>query len=1124
MRSVEPATGLAARTRFGHLVRNLLFAGIGLVLVVTAALLWYVHTDSFRSLVRRHLVSALQTITGGRIELAKLTIAPFRLRVEAYNLTIHGTEAADQLPYAHADRLSAEIKIISLVEREYGFRSLAIDHPVVHIIVHRDGSTNQPTPRASLTRKTSPLEELFAISINHLEAGHGELVWNDRKIPLDLRAHDLSLALNYSLLHRNYQAVLRARNVETRLAAFPPLVWSVATQVILGQNDARISSFEWSSGQSHLEASGRLESFSEPRLALTYAGRLDLADLAALGKLPGVHSGMLEIAGKGNWAVEDFFVSGRAAVKNVEWREPNFLLPNASGSASYAASSSALKISDIQARVLGGTASGHVEAVDWLGWQATPGKHLTQQNRGSVNLKIKGISIASLAAAVKAGKLPLRRLHVAGLLEGSVASHWFGSVERAETSFSLAVIPPPPSPANEIPLAANADGIYRASSDELELANLKLATRSSILQASGKLARSALLRLSLTTTDLHEWQPIVDAFGGPELPVTLHGRASFSGDARGRLRDFAVAGRVEASNFETLLRTSATTPPPRFHWDTLAADLRASPQAISVHNGMLAHGATSIHFDSSASLLRGELSATSQILLHLRVHQAQLADLESLTGYNYPVTGTVELSLTAAGTRSNPHGDGHVELKDGTFYGQPLARLSSDLHFAGDEIQLNNTAAVYRDGGIAGGISYNSATRGFHFILSGKNFELLHFTQLHSGKIRIGGKLDFVAHGDGSLDAPIVNANIHLRDLTFDNERAGDFTFNAVTHEADIELTGRSNFANAQLAIDGGIHMRGNWPARLALRFEAFDLDSLLRPYLGAHVTSHVPAAGNLQLSGPLVDPGRLTAVGELTSFSASLENLLVHNEGPIHFTVKDRVLALNRLRLVGDGTDLTADGTAQLDGNHDLDLRSDGRLNLKVIEGIVPGLSGGGLVSIAVRVNGTYESPLLVGKLAVENGSVSYLDLPNGLSEMNGSLVFNQDRLQIETLNARVGGGNVSFSGFMAYSPHINFNVSADAHGVRLRPAGISATSDAELHLTGTSQDALLSGEVTVLKLNLTPNFDFARYLEGLRQTTTLPESSSLLNGLRVDIHVVTTPELEMEAAAAKVSGDADL
>jgi translocation and assembly module TamB len=213
-----------------------------------------------------------------------------------------------------------------------------------------------------------------------------------------------------------------------------------------------------------------------------------------------------------------------------------------------------------------------------------------------------------------------------------------------------------------------------------------------------------------------------------------------------------------------------------------------------------------------------------------------------------------------------------------------------------------------------------------------------------------------------------------------------------------------------------------------------------------------------------------------------------------------------------------------QLTGTHDLDLGSDGRINLKLIEVVAPGWSGSGLVSVALRVGGTISAPSLAGKLEVANGSVSSVDLPNSLSEMNGTLVFNQDRLQIQTLNARIGGGKVTFSGFMTYSPHINFNISANAHEVRLRPAGISATSDAELHLTGTSHDAQLSGDVTVLKLNLTPGFDFARYLEGFRQTTSLPEGSSLLNNLRIDIHVVTTPELQMEAAAAKVSGDADL
>jgi translocation and assembly module TamB len=421
-------------------------------------------------------------------------------------------------------------------------------------------------------------------------------------------------------------------------------------------------------------------------------------------------------------------------------------------------------------------------------------------------------------------------------------------------------------------------------------------------------------------------------------------------------------------------------------------------------------------------------------------------------------------------------------------------------------------------------VAYNWQTSGFHFNLTGENFNLVHFSQVQAGKIKVAGKLDFTASGDGTPDAPIVNAKIRLRDLSFDNERAGDFNFDAVTHGSEMQLIGRSNFQNAQLAINGNVHMRDDWPAQLSLRFEALDVDSLLRPYLGTRISGHVPAAGNLQLSGPLRHPELLTAKADLTSFAATVENFAIHNEGPIHFAVQNRVLALEHLRLVGDGTDMTAQGTAQLTGDHELDLHSDGRLNLRLIEGITPGLSGSGLVSIAVKVTGTYNTPVLTGKLDVSNGAVSYIDLPNGLSEMNGTLVFNQDRLQIQSLNGRVGGGNVSLSGFMTYSPHVTFNITASGHDVRLRPAGISATSDAELHLTGTPQDALLAGDVTVLKLNLTPGFDFARYLENFRQSTSLPQANSLLNNLRLDIHVVTTPELQMEAAAAKVSGDADL
>jgi translocation and assembly module TamB len=56
---------------------------------------WWVTTDSFQQMVRRKVVASIEKMTGGRVELGELHTIPFRLRVDARNLTIHGREAAD---------------------------------------------------------------------------------------------------------------------------------------------------------------------------------------------------------------------------------------------------------------------------------------------------------------------------------------------------------------------------------------------------------------------------------------------------------------------------------------------------------------------------------------------------------------------------------------------------------------------------------------------------------------------------------------------------------------------------------------------------------------------------------------------------------------------------------------------------------------------------------------------------------------------------------------------------------------------------------------------------------------------------------------------------------------------
>jgi translocation and assembly module TamB len=147
-------------------------------------------------------------------------------------------------------------------------------------------------------------------------------------------------------------------------------------------------------------------------------------------------------------------------------------------------------------------------------------------------------------------------------------------------------------------------------------------------------------------------------------------------------------------------------------------------------------------------------------------------------------------------------------------------------------------------------------------------------------------------------------------------------------------------------------------------------------------------------------------------------------------------------------------------------------------------------------------------------------------LSELNGSLLFTRDRVHIENLAARTGGGTLDLKGDATYlNKQLNFSLTATGKDVRLRyPPGVSSTADAELHWIGSRSSSAVSGDIRITKIAVTPGFDFGAYLERSRQFSTITVANSPLNNVKLDIHVVTAPELQMRTAIARLSGDADL
>jgi translocation and assembly module TamB len=290
-------------------------------------------------------------------------------------------------------------------------------------------------------------------------------------------------------------------------------------------------------------------------------------------------------------------------------------------------------------------------------------------------------------------------------------------------------------------------------------------------------------------------------------------------------------------------------------------------------------------------------------------------------------------------------------------------------------------------------------------------------------------------------------------------------------------------------------------------------------------VTGHSSADGQVHLVGPLRRPRELQLTASLDGLEAGIENVALHNDGPVRFSIANQALKIDQFHLIGDDTDISATGTVQLTGERDLDVRAQGRVNLKLIETFSPDFSSSGVVTVDLSLSGAFANPVTQGRVRVDHGAIAYIDLPSALSDINGSLVFNQDRLQIETLTAHTGGGLVTFGGYATNrGGKLSFDLTLQGQDVRLRyPPGISSTANAGLHFVGSSSGSTLTGDITVMKLAMTPGFDFGAYLDR-SQGSALPPTNRLLNRIRLDVHIVTTPELQMQTSSVRLSGDADL
>lgn len=1091
-------------------------------LLMISVFLWYITTDSFQQMVRRRLIASLEHATGGRVELGSFHAVPLRFEVEVRDLTIHGREVPTDKPLLHVDSMSAVVDLGAVLGVRMAFDRLTLVHPVVHIIYYPDGSTNQPNPRQP---SPATFDQIFAISIRRLEVKEGELLLQEKRIPVEFVSNDVAARLDYSFLHRQYSGDISIGRAETQFSGYRPFAWGAKTDFSIGHDEIQVRSFTATSEGSRLQGGGTVTDLRHPVFKGTFDLLLDLHQAGAVARKPNTTSGKLKVRGTGLWSPSTYDTAGQFELSDGAWTDSMFSTKELAASGRYALDPRKFALTQVQGRALRGTFTSEVEVANWNVPEKPAKGAKPLQQRGTAVVKVRDISLLDLLGGLGPRFRQLQAERLAGSVSGTTEIKWKDSVQNAEIASAISVARPSRAVAGQLPVSATTHFNYQGKPASLQIDDLAASTPATQVRASGLLSKNSGLHLSLATDNVGEWAPLISAAFPKGLPIAIAGRAAFNGTVGGRFDNPSFSGNLQLRNFDT------SVPQPNraakvIHWDSLSTELQLSANNLGLRNAMFRAGDAAVRVDGGVELSNWAPQPGSTIHLKADVENADATVLETLAGQNEQATGRINAQVSASGTLGKPTGQASVTWTNGSVRGYEFDNGSGTLSLSASRITFQSVEIAHGKAHVSGKGWYELQTHAFQGDISGTNFDIAELAPLERSRVKIGGRVDFSAKASGTTEKPDFTAESHLRNVTFNDELAGSYLINAVTRGPDMRLTGHSESGASELTIDGNVRLRELWPARIDFHFNRLDVDSFLESYLHGHITGHSAVAGDLVLQGPLRDPRKLSLTGNLTDLYAEVEKIKIRNDGPLRFTLTEQTLNVSSLHLVGEDTDFSIAGSMQLAGEQQLNVHGNGKVGLQLIQTYDPDLSGSGTISGQVAVTGNLNAPVVRGTLQVENAAVADINLPSALSELNGTLQFSQNQVTIEKLTGRTGGGNVSFAGTaQLHGRQVNFDLTANADSVRLRyPPGVSSTATASLRWNGSSSGSLLSGDITVTRLGVTPGFDFGAYLARAIQQSSLPQTDPVLNNIRLDLHVVTAPDLQMQTSVLRLRGDADL
>ena len=548
-------------------------------------------------------------------------------------------------------------------------------------------------------------------------------------------------------------------------------------------------------------------------------------------------------------------------------------------------------------------------------------------------------------------------------------------------------------------------------------------------------------------------------------------------------------------------------------------------------------------------------------------NQLALGQFRTPRQYQSMISGNAQLNTTGAATLSRSKSgqtqfqisalNGNVDFTKGKIYDEPFDRLTVKLD--SPNAGLQSAVAQLNAGAkqINLKANFEHAPTDFQngklaFEVSSNRLALAQLQTVQKYRPGVSGNVQLNASGSAVMSQSKtgaqfqlanLNADVNASTLNLDGNAVGDAHLTAKTQGTALAAHLESDIANSAIRGDGQWQLTGDYPGTAHVTFSKVDLaavQALAAPPKSGSMSFGGTIEGKVDISGPATKPETWTAALEVPHLeikplpgagmnAANLANLIIRNSGPLRVSMAKSVVQFENVHFVAQSTDVAITGAIDLKSQKNpLNMRVNGTVDLGLLHTLNRDVLSSGTVVADANVRGSFDQPLIGGRMELKKANLNMIDVPNGLTNANGLIVFDGTRATIQDLTAESGGGKIKAGGFVSYSGgSLAFRLNATANEVRLRyPEGVSTVADANLSFTGTTERSLLAGDVTILRTGFNPRTDLGSVISGSAAPLQTPTAKTgLLGGMQFNVQIATSPDISFQSAVAEgIQAEANL